>query len=467
VLVSFSFPESCHGESKTNILEGARKSWKGDYQKMIDRRIIRALVPYSKTFYFIDGATPRGGTYELLKQFEEKLNEELKTRNLKIHVVVIPTSRDRLLPDLEEGLGDIAAGNLTVTEKRLKQIDFTDPMGIDVSEILVTGTKAGPVNTKFDLSGKDVYVRKSSSYYESLVRLNSELEAKKLPPVTIIETSEYLEDEDLLEMVNADLIPMMIIDSHKGEFWAQIFDNIKLHPDIKLREGAKIAWAIRKDSPELKKVVNRFVGNHKKGTLMGNILLKRYLQNTTYVKNNIANEDRQRFTGTINFFKKYAGIYDFDWLLLAALAYQESTIDQNKRSNAGAIGVMQVLPSTAKDQNVGIPDIHEIDANIHAGTKYLRFMLDRYFDDPSIDRLNRALFSFASYNAGPAKVSSLRKEAAKAGFNPNLWFNNVEMIAAKRIGRETVQYVSNIFKYYIAYSIIMEQEQIKQSLKKP
>jgi len=158
-------------------------------------------------------------------------------------------------------------------------------------------------------------------------------------------------------------------------------------------------------------------------------------------------------------------MYDFDWLLLAALAYQESTIDQSKRSHVGAIGVMQILPTTASDKNVDIPDIEEIEANIHAGTKYLRFMMNRYFTDPSIDRLNRALLTFASYNAGPARVSKLRKEAKAMNLDPNIWFRNVEIVAAKRIGRETVQYVNNIFKYYIAYTFIADQMDAKNKLK--
>ena len=152
---------------------------------------------------------------------------------------------------------------------------------------------------------------------------------------------------------------------------------------------------------------------------------------------------------------------------MAAQGYQESRLDQNAKSPVGAVGVMQVMPSTARDKNVGIPNIEEIDANIHAGTKYLRFMTDRYFDDPDIDTLNRGLFSFAAYNAGPAKVSKLRKEAAKMGLDPNVWFRNVEIVAAKRIGRETVQYVSNIFKYYLAYRYISEQNNSKNKSQQP
>ncbi len=195
---------------------------------------------------------------------------------------------------------------------------------------------------------------------------------------------------------------------------------------------------------------------------MGNILFKRYLKSTKWVRNSLSDKEFQRFKKAVQFFKKYAEMYDFDWLVVAAMAYQESRIDQSKRSPAGAIGVMQLLPSTAADPNVGIQNIEKIENNIHAGVKYLRFMIDRYYAKEQMDRLNKLLFAFASYNAGPAKVAKFRKEAGEMGLNPNVWFRNVEIVAAKRIGRETVQYVSNIYKYYVAYRLIVDKRALKK-----
>jgi membrane-bound lytic murein transglycosylase MltF len=433
------------------------KKFTGDYDKMAKSRFVRVLVPFSKTFYFLDGAKAMGITHDLLKEFEKEINKG-KKGHLKIHVVIIPTARDRLLPDLVAGHGDLAVGNLTITEKRQKLVDFSDPILANVDELVITGPK-GPKLTSFvDLAGKEIHVRKSSSYYESLQSLNNRFSKSDLKPIKITAADENLEDEDLLEMVNSGLIPMIVMDSHKAHFWSQIFKKATIHANIKINSGGKIGWAIRKNSPQLKKVVNNFVNKNKKGTLMGNMLFKRYLQNTTYVKNSLDKGELKRFEQTVALFQKYAKEYDFDWLMLAALSYQESGIDQSKKSNAGAIGAMQVLPSTAKDKNVNIPDINKIEANIHAGTKYLRFMMDRYFEDEKIDRLNRGLLAFASYNAGPAKVAKLRKEAESMGLDPNVWFRNVEVVAAKRIGRETVQYVSNIYKYYIAYKLIAERQ---------
>jgi membrane-bound lytic murein transglycosylase MltF len=250
---------------------------------------------------------------------------------------------------------------------------------------------------------------------------------------------------------------MIVMDSHKATFWAQIFDNIEVHPDIAVRKGGEIAWAFRKNSPKLKSVINEFVKGHKKGTLMGNIILKRYLKNTKYVKNSVAKGELKKFEAMVALFKKYAGQYEFDYLMVGAQAYQESGLDHSKRSPVGAVGVMQLLPSTAADPNVGIPEIEKLENNIHAGVKYLRFIVDRYFKDEPMDDVNKMLFAFASYNAGPARVRGLRDNAAKMGLDPNIWFHNVEVAAAKKIGRETVQYVSNIYKYYIAYRMVVDR----------
>jgi membrane-bound lytic murein transglycosylase MltF len=442
------------------------EKWTGDLDGMAERGVVRALVPYSKTFYFLDGATQRGLEYELLRKFEEYINKSLKTRHLKVSVIVIPTKRDRLLPGLAEGLGDIAAGNLTITSERLKNVDFSKPFYEEVDEVLISGPEAPPVKSVDDLSGNEIHVRASSSYYESLQSVNARFKKAGRDPVKLVLADEYLEDEDLLEMMNVGLIPMIIIDSHKGRFWKEIFPNLNLHPEIKIRTGGRIAWAIRKNSPKLKEVINSFMKKHSKGTLTGNILFKRYLKSTKWVQNPLSDEELQRFRETLQLFQKYAQMYDFDWLAMVALAYQESRIDQSKRSPDGAVGVMQILPSTAADRNVGIENIEKIENNVHAGVKYLRFIVNRYYADEPMDRLNKGLFAFASYNAGPAKINRLRKEARKMGLDPNVWFRNVEIVAAKRIGRETVQYVSNIYKYYIAYRLIVDKANIKKEVKK-
>ncbi|WP_271407733.1 lytic transglycosylase F [Pseudomonas sp. Q1-7] len=439
--------------------------WTGDLEEMKKRRIIRVLTIYSKTFYFIDRGTQRGATYDWFTAFEQELNKKMapsksKAKNhLKVHVVFIPVSRDELLPALVAGRGDIAAANLTITPERQALVDFSVPAYTNVSEVILSGPASPAVTSIDDLADKEVFVRKSSSYYESLVALNERFAAENRPQVTLKLAPEELEDEDLVEMLNAGLIPLIVMDKHKADLWKQVFPQVTVHDGIAIRTGGTIAWAIRKGSPQLKAAVDDFVSHHGAGTRTGNIILLRYLKSAKYIKDAASTAERRKFLELTRFFKEYGDKYSVDWLLMAAQGYQESRLDQSVRSPVGAIGVMQIMPATGRELKVG--DIRRTQPNIEAGVKYMRLMIDRYYGDEPMTELDKVLFTFASYNAGPARVARLRAEAAKRGLDPNVWFHNVEYVAADRIGAETVTYVSNIYKYYIAYRLIMEAREAK------
>jgi membrane-bound lytic murein transglycosylase MltF len=443
--------------------------WTGDLDGMIRRRQLRVLVPYSKTFYFVDKGVQRGLSHDLMVAFEEDLNRKLKTKHLRIHVVFIPMSREGLLPALTEGRGDVAVANLTITEDRREVVDFTEPLLGNVSEIVVTGPASPPIKSLDDLSGQGVFVRKSSSYWDSLETLNERLRKDGKPEVVLVPAPESLEDEDLLEMLNAGLLKILIVDSHKALFWRQVFSKLVLHTDVAVRTGAEIAWAIRKGSPQLKAELDAWIRTHGEKSAFGKTAFKKYLQSTRYVKNAAAEAEMRKFRELIGLFRKYGDRYGMDWMLMAAQGYQESRLDQSARSHVGAVGVMQVMPATGRELKVG--DITATEPNIHAGVKYIRFMVDQYYAKEPMDDLNKGLFAFAAYNAGPGRVSSLRREAAKRGLDPNVWFDNVERIAAEKIGRETVTYVGNIYKYYIAYRLVqgehLEREATKKQLQSP
>lgn len=439
------------------------KTYTGDLDELQKRRLIRVLTVYSKTFYFVDKGQPRGIAYDALKEFEADLNKKLKTGNLHIHFIFIPVSRDELLNGLVEGRGDIAAANLTITPDRLKTVDFTDPTFKNAREIVLTGPASPQVATLDDLAGKEVYVRKSSSYYESLNSLNEEFKKKNKPQVILKLAPENLENEDMIEMLNAGLIKLLVVDEHMATFWKQVFPKVTPHPDIVLRTQGDIAWALRKDSPMLRKELNAFIASRGKGTMFGNSLFQKYLKSVKYVKNATSTTEYQKYEKTVDFLKKYSGQYKVDYLLMAAQGYQESRLDQNAKSQVGAVGVMQVMPATGKDMNVG--DITQMEPNIHAGVKYMRFMMDQFYKGEPMDDFNKLLFTFASYNAGPGRMRQLRRIAGERGYNPNLWFGNVERIAAEKIGRETVTYVSNIYKYYLAYTLIEEEKEAREKAK--
>jgi membrane-bound lytic murein transglycosylase MltF len=440
------------------------KSWKGDLDGMVKRRRIRVLVPYNRTHYFIEKGVQRGLAYDAFKKFEDDLNLRLKTGNLRVHVVFIPVSRDQIFPHLMAGIGDVAAAALTITPERQKLVDFAAPTFTGVDEIAVTGPGGPALDSLDDLSGQTVFVRKSSSYYESLAALNERFRREGKREVVLKPAPETLEDEDLLEMANAGLVKVVIVDSYVAGFWKQIFPAIVLHPEVAVRKDAEIAAAIRKGSPQLKAALDAFVKKNRGGTAFGNILLQRYLKNTRYAKGATADTEMKKFQSVVDLFRRYGERYDLDFLLMLAQGYQESGLDQAAKSRVGAVGVMQVMPATGKELKVG--DIKELEPNIHAGVKYIRFMMDQYLANEPMDRLNKGLFAFASYNAGPNRIKQLRAEAKRRGLDPNVWFGNVERVAAERIGRETVQYVSNIFKYYVAYRLTMEELEERAAAKK-
>jgi membrane-bound lytic murein transglycosylase MltF len=429
----------------------------GDLDGMEARRMIRVGVTFNRTHYFVDRGTQRGLSFEYLKQFENTLNTARKTRHLRIHVVVVPLARDRLLPALTQGRVDAVVAQWTITPERQRLVDFSMPVRRNVREVVVTAPGVPAVDVVEDLSGREVFVRRSSSYYESLRTLNTRLERDARTPVTILEAPENLEDDDLLEMVNAGLVDATVVDDYLAEFWAQIFTDMAVHGTAVLRTGADLAVAFRKDSAKLAAETNAFIRGHGIGTAFGNTITRRYLQSTAFARRATMGGDRKTFLALRELFHKYGDRYGLDYLLMMAKGYQESRLDQSVRSPVGAIGIMQIMPATGRALNVG--DIRQVEPNIHAGVKYSRRLMDEYLGNEPLDDLNKGFFTLASYNAGPTRIRQLRREAARRDLNPNVWFGQVERIVAERIGRETVSYVSNIYKYYIAYRLIAEEEQ--------
>jgi membrane-bound lytic murein transglycosylase MltF len=432
----------------------------GDFDAMVKRRLIRAGVVFNRTQYFIDKGVQRGISYESINLFEEELNKRLKTGLLKVHVAIVPLSRNQLFSALQDGKVDLVAAALTITPERRKQVDFSTPTRTGVSEIGVTSKDAPPVATKDDLSGREVFVRRSSSYYESLESLNQDLKSRGKAPVVIKEAPDALEDDDVLEMVNAGLVELTIVDDFIAEFWLQVFPDIRLHKDAAVRTGGEIAVGVRKSNPKLRQAVNAWIKKYGPGTAFGNTVEKRYLQGTKYVKNAASDAERKKLVALVKLFEKYGSRYNVDYLLMAAQGFQESRLDQSARSQVGAIGVMQVMPATGKDLAVG--DINLVEPNVHAGVKYFRFMMDEFYKDEPMDELNKGLMTLASYNAGPGRLRQLRSETARRGLDPNKWFGNVERVVSERVGRETVQYVSNIYKYYVAYRLVQDRNRARE-----
>ena len=429
----------------------------GDLDVMSKRRNIRALVSYSRSGFFYDKGRPRGISYEAVEEFGRFLNKKLKTGKLKINLIFIPVKPEQLKAALTQGLGDFIAAGVVVTSERQQEVAFTVPIATDVKQIVVTGPIGAGLNTIDDLSGKEVYVNPITNYYENLQNLNASFRKAGKSPVVVKEADKNLTDEDLLEMANAGLIPATVTFTQRADFWSKVFSHLVVHSEMALAREVQLAWVTRKDSPKLKQLLDEFIEGHRLGTSFGNTLFRRYLQNTKWVKDSTSSAEMKKFQTYVTLFHKYAAQYDFDYLMLAAQGYQESTLDQNRRSPRGAVGIMQVIPKYAAAPPIDVSDVGNADGNIHAGAKILHNIQKQYFDDPGINLTDKTLMTFAAYNAGPTRISNLRKRAKAEGLDPNKWFGNVELVVAKDVGQETVQYVSNIYKYYVAYRLSLEQ----------
>jgi membrane-bound lytic murein transglycosylase MltF len=427
-----------------------------DLDAMIERRYIRVLTTYSKTSFFIDRGTARGVVPDAFKVFEDDLNKQLNNKHLRVSVVFVPVAHDELVPALLEGRGDVVAAGTLVADWRREKVAFTNPTRTGIAVIPVSGPGSVPLANVQDLAGREIFLRTSDAPKRVVERFNADLAAAGKPPVRVRAAPEVLADEDMLEMVAAGLVPMTLVEDHIAEFWKKIFPELVLHPAAAVRTDAEAAMMVRKDNPQLLAELNAYLARYPEGSLTRNVLLQKYLKDVDYVKAATSEADVERFREVIGLMRKYGDQYGLDYLLMAAQGYQESGLDHARRSQVGAIGVMQVMPKTGAELEVG--DIRELESNIHAGVKYVRFMMDRYYANEPMDDINKALFTFASYNAGPARIRQLRTKAAARGLDPNKWFNNVEVVAAESIGRETVQYVANIYKYYLAYQMVVEQQ---------
>jgi membrane-bound lytic murein transglycosylase MltF len=453
-------PSGIDDEETAAIL---KTPFKGDLDEMVKRRVIRVLVPFRRPeFFYIDGR-PAGVYQEVFQELETVLNTTYKTTAAnRIVVALLPTPVARMRERMEGGFGDIAVASISITEANRKIADFTNPTVTGLKIIAVTGPGAPQLNGLSDLSGKEVWVAGQSRMKQDLEDLNARLKREGKAPAILREADPLLEPGDIAELVNSGNYPIALMQSQQAEFWAQVFDNMKPRMDLAVAEDVELGWAIQKGTPKFKAFLDGFIKTRGLGTAFGNTVLRRYLKNAKYVTNATEVSEMQKFKQTLPYFRKYGTEYDLDYLLLTAQGYQESRLDQSVKSRVGAIGIMQVMPATAAGHPVKVSNINVAANNIHAGARLMHFLIEEHFNEPGLTRLNKMLFAMAAYNSGPANVARCRKLAKEMGYDPNVWFNNVEVATAKVIGRETTQYVANIYKYYVCYKLALSSYQMKQ-----
>jgi membrane-bound lytic murein transglycosylase MltF len=432
-----------------------------DLPDMLRRRTIRVLTTYAPSTYFISYGQSYGFEYRLLKDYEAHLNRRPVYGKLPTVIEFIPIPENLLISSLNAGIGDIVAAGTRITPERISEADFTIPYLGSVSEVLVSHAKASPINRIDDLSNRRIHVQPGWESSKTLRRINARLLVRNLPPLQIIETNTILSSEDILELIDLGIIELSIAESHISHVWAETLPNITIHEFPEISQHTPIAWMVRKNNPDLKASLNRFLLNRRRGSHFGNIYYRQYFKQTKLINHPLAPTDHAKFSRYVPLFRKYGARYSFDWMLLAAVAYQESEMNHNRKSPSGAVGLMQVMPTTANDTSIKIRNINIPENNVHAGAKYLALLRDVYFADPAIRPHDRIGLILAAYNAGPNRIQQCRRLAAKLGYDPNKWFQNTEIAAKRLIGSETVRYVSNIEKYYLAYSLGHTMECLK------
>ncbi|MFZ7124837.1 MAG: transglycosylase SLT domain-containing protein [Desulfobacterales bacterium] len=429
-----------------------------DLPGMMDRRIIRILTTYSMSTYFISDGQGHGFEYSLLKDFEDFLNRKSGGGSMRTVLEFIPVPEGLLQSSLLNGIGDIVAAGVAITPEHEAAADFSLPYLTDISEVLVTRKSQPPISDISDLAGRKIHVLPGKDSSKTLRRINAHLIVRGLKPLTVIPVSGYLTREDVLELVDAGYIDLTLAESHVAKLWAEYLPGLVIEELPGISDRTEIAWMVRKDNPLLRESLNEFLSEHRKGTFNWNLYYNRYFLSARWSRNPLHPALQEIFSEYAPLFRKYGARYRFDWMLLAAVAFQESGLNHHRVSDAGAVGLMQVLPATAHDLDIEVDSVDNLETNVHAAARYLSLLRDVYFSDPEIPPEARIRMILAAYNAGPSRIQQCRRVAARLGYDPNRWFYNTEMVAMKLIGPETVEYVSNVKKYYMAYSLSQTME---------
>ncbi len=458
ILILVLFLSACSNLQKKN------QPVKTDLDQILKRGEITAITGYNAYSYFIYKGRAMGYDYDLLKQFAEHLHLKLR--------IIIERDIHKMFDMLNEGKGDLIAFNLTVTKERTKQVAFTHA-NHTTRQVLVQrkpknwrkmklhNIEKRLIRSTLDLEGKTIYVESGSSYISRLKHLSDEIGSD----INIVEADPNATTEDLIKMVAYGKIDYTVADENVAKLNQSFYTNIDVKTPISFPQ--KIAWAVRKTSPKLLKVINHWLDSIKTTTEYY-VVYKKYFNDRRLIRTRINSKFYSYTGGKISQYddiiKEYAEKLGWDWRLLASLIYQESEFNSNAKSWAGAVGLMQLLPVTAK--SYGAVNPYEPHQSLAAGYKYLKW-LDKYWSKFIPDKKERIKFVLASYNIGFGHIQDARRLAEKYGANPNIWDNNVEVYLLKKSdpkyyndplvkngycsGIETVEYIREIFNRYSHY----------------
>jgi len=430
---------------------------------------LTALIDNSLSSYFIYKGEPKGFEYELLRLFAKHAGLELKLKIIK--------NNDYILDSLIHGGGDLVAANLTISNARLKRVNFTTPLFTtrqilvqrlpeDYKKLTADDIDQLLIREPIELEGKTITVRKNSSYYERLKNFAEETSTRfhlQLAP------DNYVTDI-LVEKVSKGEVDYTVCDENIARLICPSFNNLDCKTSISFSQ--KIGWAVRKENQQLLDSLNTWI-DQAKGSKEFNVIYDKYFKVHSKTRKTVRTDyefiSGKNISEYDNLIKKHASQMNWDWKLLAAQIYQESNFNASNKSWAGAIGLMQVMPGTAHEYGVKSNKLFNPEDNLTVGVAHLNW-LKHQWDDIIQDSTEVIKFTLASYNAGLGHVSDARRMAKKNGMNPNQWDDSVAQMMLLKMkpkyytrpevkygycrGAEPVNYVKNIFQLYDLYKAI-------------
>lgn len=432
------------------------------YSQMLKMGEIRMAIPYGRITYMNSKNQMLGFAPELSKYFSNFLLAKYKK---KVQIKVVPSAPGKLLAVIADGNADFALDYLNEysTNKNADRFLIYDHPRTEKYLIVSNQNKEKVINLS-DLSGKTVCADRFTQV-AAIEKTNEELKKDGKALITIYQDQLVLSDEDLLQMVNAGLIDYIWVTNWRAELWKPLLPNIAIHSETAITGGSPGDVIVSKMNADLAKDLLEFAASPYLDAALRDYRQKNFSHERFALKSPLTQTELNRFESMKKYFHRYGHENQLDPLFLAGLGFQESLLNQGAVSPSGAVGVMQLLPSTGASMNVG--NIYELEPNIHAGAKYINSLLREMSLESGLSENERGFFAVAAYNAGANNVRKARELAVKMGLNPNQWFLNVEMASARLLGLETFLYVRNVYKYYVTYDVWVRKTALDQEKLNP
>lgn len=419
-----------------------------DLEQIRSSKVLRVLVNQSRNSSGEVKGEPVGIEYYRLRSFEHYLNARLEDGQ-RIELKIIPRAKEQLLGALQRGEGDLAAPGELLDPSVVGHVGESAPVRDQVALILVGRKGERRFSRPEQLSGRTVALTSASAAGAAIAQINQRLALRKRPPIKIEWVDSTLAVEDVLEMVQAGIYPLTVVEQPIAQRWARVMPRLRLDTRVQLGKPQPMRWYVRKDATLLLGAVDRFLQGYR---APGNqdAAFERIYRHQYRVHNPLARKDRQRLASLRPVLQKHGQAQQIDWLNLAALAFKESTLNPAARGTGGAHGLMQITPAAA--QRVGVSNTATVDGNVQASARYLALIRRMFFASPKINERERMAFTLAAYNLGPERVQAMRAEARRRGLNGNQWFFQTERIAMEQVGMGPVNFVNSVNKYFLAFN---------------